>query len=137
MLIPLLKKHSQSKLSRAQGMIRRLPNALYHALQGLYFTWRNENSFRLELIILLTAIIILQYCHVPWKHQFLLLGSIVLIIILELQNTAIEKLSDRVTRELDDTIKTVKDCSSAAVFVATVGSGILWFVYFCHKFGYL
>lgn len=118
-------------------MIRRLPNALRHALQGLCFTWRNENSFRLELIILLTAIITLQYFHVPWKHQIWLLGSIVLIIVLELQNTAIEKLSDRVTKEFDEAIKAVKDCSSAAVFVAAVGSGILWFGYFCHRFGYL
>lgn len=58
--------------------------------------------------------------------RFALIGSLILLIIVELLNTALEKLSDRVTREPDPEIKRVKDMGSAAILLALLIAGGLW-----------
>ena len=58
--------------------------------------------------------------------RFALIGSLVFLLIVELLNTALEKLSDRVTREHDPYIKRVKDMGSAAILLALLIAGALW-----------
>lgn len=58
--------------------------------------------------------------------RFVLIGVLVFLLIVELLNTAIEKLSDRVTRENDPVIKRVKDMGSAAVGLSLLAAGAIW-----------
>ena len=58
--------------------------------------------------------------------RFALIGVLVFLLIVELLNTAIEKLSDRVTRENDPAIKRVKDMGSAAVGLSLLAAGAIW-----------
>lgn len=59
-------------------------------------------------------------------RRFALIGVLVFLLIVELLNTAIEKLSDRVTRDDDPAIKRVKDMGSAAVGLSLVTAGAVW-----------
>jgi diacylglycerol kinase (ATP) len=58
--------------------------------------------------------------------RFVLIGVIVFLLIVELLNTAIEKLGDRVTRKNDPAIKRVKDMGSAAVGLSLLAAGAVW-----------
>ena len=58
--------------------------------------------------------------------RFMLIGVLVFLLIVELLNTAIEKLCDRVTRETDPAIKRVKDMGSAAVGLSLLAAGAVW-----------
>src|SRR5262249_25256949 len=60
------------------------------------------------------------------SKRFALIGVIVFILIVELLNTAIEKLSDRITADNDPTIKRVKDMGSAAVGLSLLAAGAPW-----------
>ena len=59
-------------------------------------------------------------------ERFALIGVIVFIMIVELLNTSIEKLNDRVTRDDDALIKRVKDIASAAVGLSLLAAGVVW-----------
>ena len=71
-----------------------------------------------------------------WK-RCLLIGVVVLLLIVELLNTAIEKLADRLTREVDPEIGRVKDMGSAAVGLALVMAIVVWLVALTERFGWL
>ena len=71
------------------------------------------------------------------KDHMKLIAVVVLIIVLELQNTAIERLCDRITTDFDEVIRIVKDCSSASVFLGALMAGVLWSIYLLEKFGYI
>ena len=59
-------------------------------------------------------------------ERFLLIGTLVFVLIVELLNTAIEKLSYRVTRAPDPAIKRIKDMGSAAVLLSLLSAGAAW-----------
>ena len=59
-------------------------------------------------------------------QRFMLIGMIVFILIVELLNTSIEKLSDRITRDNDPAIKAIKDMGSAAVGLSLLAAGAVW-----------
>lgn len=110
--------------------LRRNLWALICSYNGLRFALKHEQSLRIEMGIFVVAFVLLQFFSVPLKDQVKLLGSLLFIIVMELQNTAIEKLADRITREYDETIKIVKDCSSAAVFVSLCVAAFAWLAHF-------
>jgi diacylglycerol kinase (ATP) len=59
-------------------------------------------------------------------ERFALIGTLVFVLIIELLNTAIEKLSDRVTRDDDPAIKRIKDMGSAAILLSLVAASAAW-----------
>lgn len=65
----------------------------------------------------------------PWK-RFALIGSLILLLVVELLNTAIEKLADRVSRENDLQIGEVKDMGSAAVGLGILLAAVVWLLAF-------
>ena len=71
-----------------------------------------------------------------WK-RCLLIGVVVLLLIVELLNTAIEKLADRLTREIDPEIGRVKDMGSAAVGLALVTAIVVWLLALAERLSWL
>jgi diacylglycerol kinase (ATP) len=69
-----------------------------------------------------------------WK-RLLLIGVVVLVLVVELLNTAIEKLADRVSREIDPQIGRVKDMGSAAVGLALLIAGLVWLLALAERLG--
>jgi diacylglycerol kinase (ATP) len=111
--------------------------ATVHTWQGLRAAARSEAAFREELVALALAIpFSFIIAGEMWK-RLALIGVIVLLLIVELLNTAIEKLSDRVTLAIDPQIGRVKDMGSAAVGLALLTALTVWLLAFAERLGLL
>jgi diacylglycerol kinase (ATP) len=106
--------------------VERLWQAAINSWNGLVAVMRSEAAFRQELALLAVGVPLAFFLTADGGERFALIGVIVFILIVELLNTAIEKLSDRVTRDNDPAIKHVKDMASAAVGLSLLAAGAVW-----------
>jgi diacylglycerol kinase (ATP) len=98
---------------------------------------RTDQALRQELVVLVVAVpAAFLLAAEPWK-RLLLIGVLVVLLAIELLNTAIEKLADRVSRESDIEIGTVKDIGSAAVGLGILLAGLTWLVVLAEWLGLL
>jgi diacylglycerol kinase (ATP) len=108
--------------------VRRIWRATRNSWVGLRVAARSEAAFREELIALVLSIPLAFFITpLAWK-RLALVGVILLLTVVELLNTAIEKLSDHVTSTHHPDIGRIKDMSSAAVGVALAIAGLTWVV---------
>jgi diacylglycerol kinase (ATP) len=111
--------------------------ATFNTWQGLRAAARSEAAFREELIALALAVpLAFVVASDGWK-RLILIGVVVLLLIVELLNTAIEKLADRVTRAIDPEIGRVKDMGSAAVGLALLTAVSVWLLALAERLGWL
>jgi diacylglycerol kinase (ATP) len=106
--------------------VKRLWQAAINSWHGLIAVTQSEAAFREELVLLAVGIPLAFFLTGDAGERFALIGTLVFVLIIELLNTAIEKLSDRVTREPDPAIKRIKDMGSAAVLLSLVAAGAAW-----------
>lgn len=104
----------------------RIWRAAINSWNGLVAVTRSEAAFRQELVLLVLAIPLAFILTSDVGRRFMLIGVIVFILIVELLNTAIEKLGDCVTRDNDPAIKNIKDMGSAAVGLSLLAAGAVW-----------
>ena len=115
----------------------RLLRASVNTWHGLRAAARSEAAFRQELAALvLAAPLAFMIAGEAWK-RLLLVGVVVFVLVVELLNTAIEKLADRVTRAHEAQIGELKDMSSAAVGLALLIAGLTWLLALAERFGWL
>lgn len=100
--------------------------ATINSWRGLKFAIRSEQAIREELVALLLAVPLAWLIGTTPGRRVELVAVVALVIVVELLNTAIEKLADRLTTEHDPQIGRVKDMGSAAVGVALAIAGLLW-----------
>lgn len=108
--------------------IKRLIKAGQYSWQGFCAAYQHEEAFRQEVWILLIAIPLALWLGENGLERALLIGSILLLLIVELLNSAIEAVVDRMGSERHELAGRAKDMGSAAVFVATVNALVLWLV---------
>jgi diacylglycerol kinase (ATP) len=120
-------QHIASEFKSKRGLKRILP-AVFYAVDGLKSAWKNEHAFRQELAIVIPGIIVALFCPVTALEKLLLIGVLVLVLIVELINSAIEATVDRVSLDRHPLSKNAKDFGSAAVFLAVLFAGITWLV---------
>ena len=106
--------------------MQRLWRATINSWNGLAAVARTEAAFRLELAVLAVAIPLAFMLTDDGTTRILLIGSLMLVIVIELINTAFERLADRLTRKRDREIGQVKDIASAAVGVSLVLAAGIW-----------
>lgn len=106
--------------------LRRMLNACGYSLSGIVETFRHEAAFRQELLLAAVLIPIALLCRKPAADKTLLIGSVMLVLIVELLNSAIENLTDRVSLEIHPLAKRTKDMGSAAVLLALLTMAITW-----------
>jgi diacylglycerol kinase (ATP) len=106
--------------------VERFWRAAINSWNGLVAVARSEAAFRQELMLLAVAIPLAFVLTDEIGKRFMLIGTIVLVLAVELLNTAIEKLGDRITRDRDEAIGHIKDMGSAAVGVSLAFSGAVW-----------
>ena len=106
--------------------MERLWRATINSWNGLIAVTRSEAAFRQELALLALGVPLAFFLTADVVRRFALIGVLVFLLIVELLNTAIEKLSDRVTRDNDPAIKRVKDMGSAAVGLSLLAAGVVW-----------
>jgi diacylglycerol kinase (ATP) len=100
--------------------------ATLNSRNGLVFAMRSEQAIREELVALVLALPASWLVGVTMMRRVELVSAVVLVLIVELLNTAIEKLADRLTTDHDPQIGRVKDMGSAAVGVTLVMAGLFW-----------
>ncbi|HBX38811.1 MAG TPA: diacylglycerol kinase [Pseudohongiella sp.] len=111
--------------SQARG-VRRLIHATRFSLQGLKALWRSEEAFRMEVILvaLLAPVIILV--NVTPAERALLVASLLIVLITEMLNSAVEVAIDRIGPEYHELSGRAKDIGSAAVLFSLIGAAIIW-----------
>jgi diacylglycerol kinase (ATP) len=106
--------------------VYRIYRAAINTWNGLRFATASEQAIREELFLLALSIPLSLLVGVTWERRLELVIVILVLLGVELLNTAIEKLADRLTMEHDPQIGRVKDMGSAAVAVAAVIAGLVW-----------
>ena len=109
--------------------------ATLNTCNGLAFAIRSEQAFREELAALGLALPLAWLVGANPMRRIELIAAVVLVLIIELLNTAIEKLADRLTTDPDPQIGRVKDMGSAAVGVALVMAGAFWIFAIVERIG--
>ncbi|MBT0666010.1 diacylglycerol kinase [Geobacter pelophilus] len=105
---------------------RRLLNACGYSVAGIGAAWRHEAAFRQELLMAAVLIPIALFSQKPGSDKALLIGSVMLVLIVELLNSAVESLTDRVSLEIHPLAKRAKDTGSAAVMLSLLTMAIIW-----------
>jgi diacylglycerol kinase (ATP) len=106
--------------------LRRIVSAARYSVDGLIAATRNEDAFRQELIIAAVFIPLAFWVGRSGVERALLIGSVLLVLIVELLNSAVEATVDRISFENHHLAKRAKDIGSAAVMVALVCAGLTW-----------
>lgn len=106
--------------------LRRLINAATYSLDGLRAAYRHEDAFRQEVWGATAAIVVSLFVPVSPVGRALLIGSVLLVLIVELINSAIEAAIDRISLDRHHLAKRAKDIGSAAVLLALVNAVIVW-----------
>ena len=99
------------------------------------FAIRSEQAVREELVALVLSVPLAWLVGVTLMRRVELVGAVLLVLVVELLNTAIEKLADRLTTDHDPQIGKVKDLGSAAVGVALVTAGLFWLFALAERMG--
>jgi diacylglycerol kinase (ATP) len=107
------------------GSVQKLAANLRNSLNGLLACW-DEHSFRLEVYALVLGVGAVVWLERPLWAGGLALCSILLVMMAEALNTAIERLCDRITLAQDPQIKVVKDVASAGVFLSVLIAALAW-----------
>ncbi|WP_294902906.1 diacylglycerol kinase [Tatumella sp. UBA2305] len=113
-------------MAGATGGWRRVIKAAGYSWQGLRAAWQHEAAFRQETVLAIMAVIIAACLKVDTVSRILLIGSVVLVIIVEILNSAIEAVVDRFGPELHPLSGRAKDMGSAAVFIALLLAAFVW-----------
>jgi len=101
----------------------------------LTFAFRSEQAFREELAALILALPLAWLIGTTPARRLEMIAVVLLLLVVELLNTAIEKLADRLTVDHDPQIGRVKDMGSAAVGVALLIAGLTWLFAIAERIG--
>jgi diacylglycerol kinase (ATP) len=104
----------------------RLWNALLYSLDGLSAAFRLEDAFRLEVLMALVLIPLAIHAPASGEGKAIMIASVLLVLITELLNSAIEAVTDRISLEDHVLAKRAKDMGSAAVMISLVSVPVVW-----------
>lgn len=106
--------------------LARIWNALLYSLDGLSAAFRHEGAFRQEVLIAVVLIPVALIVPATGPGKAMMVGSVLLVLIVELLNSAIESVTDRVSLEDHVLAKRAKDMGSAAVMLSLINVPVIW-----------
>ena len=109
----------------AKGL-KRLINACIFSVAGFKATWKHEEAFRQEVILFVISTPVAIWFGQTNIEKLLLIGSMVLVMLVELLNTAVESVVDRVGLEHHELSGRAKDIGSAAVMMSLTLAAVTW-----------
>jgi diacylglycerol kinase (ATP) len=124
-----------SRALKGKRGAQRVLNALGYSLDGLQAAWSGEDAFRQELILAAVLIPVALLASVSLVERLLLIGSVVMVLIVELLNTAVEAAIDRHSFEINPLAKRAKDLGSAAVMLALLLTAGVWIAILWARYG--
>lgn len=111
---------------KGQTGLRRIWNAFSYSLSGLRAAYRNEDAFRQESLLAALLIPLALFMSVPGTARALMIGSVLLVLVVELLNSAVEAAIDRISLDRHRLSKRAKDIGSAAVLIALINVVTTW-----------
>lgn len=106
--------------------VKRIINAFFYSMDGLKATFKSEAAFRQELLLAAIGIPLAFFLTAHNLERAVMIGSLLLVLIVELLNSAIEAVVNKASPEPHPLAKHAKDAGSAAVLVALILAGIVW-----------
>lgn len=106
--------------------IKRIFRATGFSMKGLKAAWTHEAAFRQELVLCLVMLPIALLVNISTIERLMLIFTLFIVLIVELLNSAIEAVVDRVGSEIHPLSGQAKDIASAAVFISLTLCGITW-----------
>ncbi len=119
----------ESPFKGKTGLVR-IWNAFNYSLAGLAAAYRLEDAFRQEVLLAIVLIPVALLSHCSGPEKALLIACVLLVLIVELLNSAVEAVVDRVSLERHELAKRAKDIGSAAVLVTLVNLATVWALVF-------
>jgi diacylglycerol kinase (ATP) len=129
----MAERASQANTQKGRSGLARIWHASLISLNGLRAAW-GETAFRQEAILGMVLIPLAFWLGRGWVETAVLAGSVLLVMIVELLNTAVEAAIDRIGPEWHDLSKRAKDMGSAAVLLALLLAGGIWLAALWHRF---
>ena len=117
---------SEERPFKGKTGLRRVWNALHYSMAGLQAAFRHEDAFRQELLLSVLLISVSFFLPVNGLGRALMIGSVFLVLIVELLNSAVEAVVDRVSLEHHILSKRAKDVGSAAVLLSLINVVVVW-----------
>lgn len=111
--------------------VRRLWNAFGYSLAGFRAAYQHEDAFRQEVLLAAVLLPLALWLPVSGISKALMMGSVLLVIIIELLNSAIEATVDRISLDSHVLAKRAKDIGSAAVLVSLLNVLLIWGLVLC------
>ena len=105
---------------------RRISNAFLYSLDGLRAAIRHEDAFRQEVLLAVMLVPTALVLPASGTGRALMIGAVLLVLIVELLNSAVEAAVDRVSLESHQLAKRAKDIGSAAVFLSLINVPVVW-----------
>ncbi|MDA8258228.1 MAG: diacylglycerol kinase [Betaproteobacteria bacterium] len=111
---------------KGQTGLRRILSAFGYSLSGLRAAYRNEDAFRQECLLAAVLIPVALMLPQPGMAKALMIASVLLVLVVELLNSAVEAAVDRISLDRHRLSKRAKDIGSAAVLIALVNVLATW-----------
>jgi diacylglycerol kinase (ATP) len=119
---------------KSKSGLKRIFSAFFYSIDGFKAAWRNEHAFRQELMLAVPAAVVALLLPISAFQKLALIGVLLLVLIVELINSAIEAVVDRISLERHPLSKNAKDFGSAAVMLACLLAGATWAVVLFNRF---
>lgn len=114
----------------------RLLRATLNTWNGLVAAARSEMAFRQELVVLAAAVPLAFFVGSDTWRPLTLIAVVLMVLVVELLNTTVEKLSDFVAPAHDERIGRIKDMGSAAVGLAIIAAALIWLQALAERLGW-
>jgi diacylglycerol kinase (ATP) len=106
--------------------LKRVWNALFYSIDGMRAAFRHEDAFRQEVLLAALLIPAALFTPASGPGKALMIAVVMLVLIVELLNSAIEAAVDRISLENHALAKRAKDIGSAAVLLALINVPVVW-----------
>ena len=119
---------------KSKSGLKRIYSAFLYSLDGFRSAWKHEHAFRQEVSVFVVGTIIALALRISAFEKLMLIGVLMLILIVELINSSIEAVVDRVSLERHPLSKNAKDFGSAAVLLTCLLAIAAWAVVLFNRF---
>ncbi len=129
-----INRENKKEIKKEVGLIKNVLNKCKYSLQGLKYCFTNESSFLLVALCSCIIIVLGIAFDIEFLEWVISFGSMALIMVIELLNTAIEATVDMFTQEYNEYAKIAKDCGSAATGIMSILAVIVNIIIFVPYF---
>ena len=118
--------HTAESPHKGKTGARRVVNAFFYSMDGLRAAFRHEDAFRQEVFLAALLVPAALFTPATGIGKALMISAVLLVLIVELLNSAVEAAVDRISLENHALAKRAKDIGSAAVFLALLNVPVVW-----------